>query len=149
MRALGGTDMTLFERVKEIAKKRGYSLAELSRRAGIGQKSIYTWKPSKTYPNGVTPSREVLEKVSNELNVSVDYLLSGEEQKNETTKKVNIEELLDGTAMLTDRDGELTDADRAALRALISTYLQSTEGRQRLKKYSNMELDDNGGNGDD
>ncbi|KID43829.1 Transcriptional regulator, xre family [Levilactobacillus brevis] len=51
--------------------------------------------------------------------------------------------------MLTDRDGELTDSDRAALRALISTYLQSTEGRQRLKKYSNMELDDSGENGDD
>ena len=52
--------------------------------------------------------------------------------------------------MLTDRDGELTDSDRAALRTLISTYLKTKEGRDRLKKYSNMELDDNGGeNGDD
>lgn len=103
---------------------------------------MYQWKKRN-------PNPETLASVAKVLNVSVDYLLSGEEQKNETTKKVNIEELLDGTAMLTDRDGELTDSDRAALRALISTYLQSTEGRERLKKYSNMELDDNGGNGDD
>lgn len=74
--------MTLFERVKETAKKRGYTLAELARRAGIGEKSIYTWKPSKTYPNGVTPSREVLERVANQLDVSVNFLLTGEETDN-------------------------------------------------------------------
>ncbi|WP_080740893.1 helix-turn-helix domain-containing protein [Levilactobacillus brevis] len=134
--------MTLFDRIKKIAKDRGYSIAEVERRAGVSTNYMYQWKKRN-------PNPETLASVAKVLNVSVDYLLSGEEQKNETTKKVNIEELLDGTAMLTDRDGELTDADRAALRALISTYLQSTEGRERLKKYSNMELDDNGGNGDD
>ncbi|QCZ51005.1 helix-turn-helix domain-containing protein [Levilactobacillus brevis] len=134
--------MTLFERVKKMSKERGLSLSQLNDKAGLGKNAIYKWKTQK-------PSTENIQKVASALGVTVDYLLSGEEQKNETTKKVNIEDLLDGTAMLTDRDGELTDADRAALRALISTYLQSTEGRERLKKYSNMELDDNGGNGDD
>lgn len=134
--------MTLFDRIKKIAKDRGYSIAEVERRAGVSTNYIYQWK--KRNPNPKT-----LASVAKVLNVSVDYLLSGEEQKNETTKKVNIEELLDGTAMLTDRDGELTDSDRAALRALIYTYLQSTEGRERLKKYSNMELGNNGGNGED
>lgn len=145
--------MTLFERVKKVSKDKGFSLAEVARKAGIGEKSIYTWKPSKTYPNGVTPSHDVLDKVANVLNVSVEYLVSGDSQSTvskSTTKKINIEDLLDGTAMLTDRDGELTDSDRAALRTLISTYLQTKEGRERLKKYSNMELDDNDGeNGDD
>lgn len=110
----------------------------------MGVNSIYKWKSQ-------TPNLEKLTQVAKTLDVSVDYLLTGEKSnsaKNDV-QKVNIEKLLDGTAMLTDRDGELTDSDRAALRALISTYLQSTEGRERLKKYSNMELDDNGGNGDD
>lgn len=52
--------MTLFDRVKTIATQRGYILAELPREAGIGEKSIYTWKHSKTYPDGVTPSRPTL-----------------------------------------------------------------------------------------
>jgi len=134
--------MTVLERIKESAKNLGWNIQTVAKKSGMGVNSIYKWKNQ-------TPNLEKLTQVAKTLGVSVDYLLSGEEQKNETTKKVNIEELLDGTAMLTDRDGELTDSDRAALRALISTYLQSTEGRERLKKYSNMELDDNGGNGDD
>lgn len=134
--------MTVFERIKESAKNLGWNIQTVAKKSGMGVNSIYKWKSQ-------TPNLEKLTQVAKTLGVSVDYLLSGEEQKNETTKKVNIEELLDGTAMLTDRDGELTDSDRAALRALISTYLQSTEGRERLKKYSNMELDDSGENGDD
>ena len=136
--------MTLFERVKKMSKERGLSLSQLNDKAGLGKNAIYKWKTQK-------PSTENIQKVASALGVTVDYLLTGEKSNSveNDVQKVNIEELLDGTAMLTDRDGELTDADRAALRALISTYLQSTEGRERLKKYSNMELDDNGGNGDD
>lgn len=77
--------MTLFDRVKKISKQRGYSLAELARKADIGEKSIYTWKPSKTYPNGVTPSRKTLESVAKVLGVTVDYLLG----KNETPEWAN------------------------------------------------------------
>lgn len=136
--------MTVFERIKESAKNLGWNIQTVAKKSGMGVNSIYKWKNQ-------TPNLEKLTQVAKTLGVSVDYLLTGEKSnsaKNDV-QKVNIEELLDGTAMLTDRDGELTDADRAALRALISTYLQSTEGRERLKKYSNMELDDNGGNGDD
>lgn len=67
--------LTLFDKVKKISNQKGFSLAELARRARIGEKSIYTWKPSKTYPDGVTPSRDILERVAKELNVSVEYLL--------------------------------------------------------------------------
>lgn len=142
--------MTVFERIKESAKKLGWNIQTVAQKSGMGANSIYKWKTQ-------TPNLEKLTQVSKTLGVSVDYLLNGTEggyssepKETKETKKVNIEELLDGTAMLTDRDGELTDSDRAALRTLISTYLQTKEGRERLKKYSNMELDDNNGeNGDD
>jgi transcriptional regulator with XRE-family HTH domain len=67
--------MTLFERIKKISKDRGFALTEVARRAEIGEKSIYAWKPSKAYPDGITPRRETLEKVADVLHVSVDYLL--------------------------------------------------------------------------
>ncbi|MFH5812112.1 helix-turn-helix domain-containing protein [Companilactobacillus sp. FL22-1] len=70
--------MTLYERVKTLAKERGYNLTELAEAAHIGKKSIYTWKPSKTYPNGVTPSREVLEKIGKVLNLTVEEILDTE-----------------------------------------------------------------------
>lgn len=144
--------MTLFERVKETAKKRGYSLAELARRAGIGQKSIYTWKPSKTYPKGVTPSREVLEKVSVELGVTVDYLLGNEEKKTSASDEmhIDVEDIVDNAAMLTSRNHALSDEDRAAIKAMLTGYLNSKEGQRRLKKYGGYGEDKNTGeNGDD
>ena len=36
--------MTLFERTKEISKKRGMSLQDAAKSAGIGINSIYQWK---------------------------------------------------------------------------------------------------------
>ena len=56
--------MTLFERTKELAELRGYTLAELMRKANVGEKSPYTWRPSKTYPNGITPRHLTLEKIA-------------------------------------------------------------------------------------
>jgi len=145
--------MTLFERVKETAKKRGYSLAELARRAEIGQKSIYTWKPSKTYPNGVKPSREVLEKVANELDVSVNYLLGVSESVDKgTTNKpdhIDVEDIVDNAAMLTSRNHALSDEDRSAIKAMLTGYLNSKEGQRRLKKYGGYGDKNVGENGDD
>jgi len=135
--------MTLFERVKEISKKNGFSLAEVARRANIGEKSIYTWKPSKTYPTGVSPSREVLERVATVLNVSVEYLLGktdNDSVENEP-KRIDVEDIVNSSAMLTSRDHALSDEDRAAIRSLVETYLKSKEGQDRLRKF--------GGYGDD
>ncbi|WP_176552927.1 helix-turn-helix domain-containing protein [Levilactobacillus brevis] len=72
--------MTLFERVKKMSKERGLSLSQLNDKAGLGKNAIYKWKTQK-------PSTENIQKVASALGVTVDYLLSGEEQKNETTKK--------------------------------------------------------------
>ncbi|AVK60562.1 transcriptional regulator [Lactobacillus sp. CBA3605] len=137
--------MTLFERVKKIAKKNGFSLAEVARQANIGEKSIYTWKPSKTYPNGVNPSRDVLDKVADVLSVSTDYLLGKTDDENieSDPKHIDVDDIVNNSAMLTSRDHALSDEDRAAISALVSTYLNSKEGQDRLRKYGGY---DNEGN---
>ena len=65
--------MSTFERIKEIAKKRGLTLAQLNDKAGLGTNSIYHWKNKQ-------PSAENLNKVAKVLDVSSDYLLSGEKE---------------------------------------------------------------------
>ncbi|PTM21768.1 transcriptional regulator [Lactobacillus sp. PFC-70] len=138
--------MSVFDNIKNYSKKRGMNLQQVAVAAGLSKNVIYQ------YNKGKSPSIDTLKKIAGVLGVSAEALLGNQDKSKTTTndevKKVNIEELLDGTAMLTDRDGELTDSDRAAMRAMLSTYLQTKEGRQRLKKYSNIELDD-GENGDD
>lgn len=54
--------------VKELAKKRGWSLQKVAIEAGIGINSIYRWSTK-------TPSTDSLQKVADVLGVSVDYLL--------------------------------------------------------------------------
>lgn len=65
--------MTIFERTKETAKSRGYSLQETAKKAGLSQNAIYNWK-------NTTPSDVSLNSVANVLGVSVDYLLGNTDE---------------------------------------------------------------------
>lgn len=60
--------MTTFDRVKNLAAKKGISLTKLAEVIDISSHSLYKWKTS-------TPSADKLEKVADYFNVSVDYLL--------------------------------------------------------------------------
>lgn len=66
--------MTTVEKIKELAKQRGWSLQKVAEEAGIGINSIYRW-------NKKVPSTKSLTKVAKVLNVSVDYLLGKDEHK--------------------------------------------------------------------
>ncbi|OSP57086.1 transcriptional regulator, partial [Enterococcus faecium] len=52
----------LFERVKELCKKRGISISELENRIGFGKNSIYKWKTQ-------SPKIETLQKVADYFHV--------------------------------------------------------------------------------
>lgn len=60
--------MTTLERIKKIAKKRGYNLTQVNEKANLGKNTIYSWKTK-------TPSTNNLKAVANVLGVSADYLL--------------------------------------------------------------------------
>ena len=111
--------MTLFERVKDIAKSKGFALTELARRAGIGEKSIYTWKPTKQFPDGIEPKRETLEKVADVLGVSVDYLLGNTDKVYPTSAEPEVpndlEEVLKQVNPVMFGGAELTDDQKMLL----------------------------------
>ncbi|WP_347862209.1 helix-turn-helix domain-containing protein [Salimicrobium sp. PL1-032A] len=64
------------DRIQHIRKDRGYSLSELAERANV----------AKSYLSSIerniqrNPSVQFLEKISGELDVSINYLLHGEQQ---------------------------------------------------------------------
>ncbi len=74
--------MTLFEKVKETAKERGYSLQETAKRAGLGINSLYQWKNKQ-------PSAASLQSVADVLGVSVDYLLGNTDEMHPKTSDNN------------------------------------------------------------
>ena len=111
--------MTLFERTKEIASKRGMSLQEVAKKANLGVNSIYRWKERNPTTSNIT-------KVADVLGVSVDYLLGNTDDmhaNNKTTanEPVDLDDLLSekGMAMF---DGQpLSDEYKKALLAMLNT----------------------------
>jgi transcriptional regulator with XRE-family HTH domain len=109
----------LFNRIKETAKrKKNMNVKEVGLQLKIGENSIYSWKKSN-------PSIDKVEKVSDFLNVSTDYLLGrtdnpsvlSDEQKREQT----VEEALQSVMSY---DGkEVTENDREILKSIIEAYL--------------------------
>ena len=79
--------MTTFERIKQLAKKRGYTLSALNDKAGLGTNSIYHWRNK-------TPSTQSLNKVAKVLGVSADYLQAPQEATaaSESNSKTNDDE---------------------------------------------------------
>ncbi|HEM4130000.1 TPA: helix-turn-helix transcriptional regulator [Streptococcus suis] len=59
---------SLFEKIKELCKKRGISLNKLEEDLGFSRNTIYSMKNKK-------PNAERLQEIADYFNVSTDYLL--------------------------------------------------------------------------
>ncbi|MCT2911940.1 helix-turn-helix domain-containing protein [Weissella confusa] len=94
--------MTIFERTKELAKKRGLSLQETAKAAGIGINSIYSWKDKK-------PSVDRIKAVADVLGVSVDYLLGNTDEMHSNKKVDKTVDLEKDTTILALDGMELSD----------------------------------------
>lgn len=125
--------MTIYERIKNTADQKGFALSEVARRANIGEKSIYAWKPSSKYPNGITPKRLTLEKVADVLGVSVEYLLGNTDEmmpnKSTVPSEAKLDQALDRSISY---DGkEITDHDRKLLKAMLTSYFENKDDNSK------------------
>ncbi|QLG77601.1 helix-turn-helix domain-containing protein [Leuconostoc gasicomitatum] len=109
--------MTLLERTKQTAKKRGLSLTEVAIKAGLAEKSIYSWDRSN-------PKSDNLEKVANVLNVSTDYLLERSEVMNlsnsDAEKDLDIKDALENDIMLAFDGKPISDKYKRIILELLS-----------------------------
>lgn len=70
--------MTVLDRIKETAKKRGLPMYKVAEKAGVSRNNIYKW-------NKIVPNAESIKKVANALNVTPGYLLDDESDDNKKT----------------------------------------------------------------
>lgn len=77
--------MTLNERIVNLCEKRGISQSKLEKDLGIAKGSVTKWKTQE-------PRHSTIEKVANYFGVSVEYIMTGEENTgyylNEETAKL-------------------------------------------------------------
>lgn len=66
--------MSVFDRVKDLCDLKGISVSQMEKEIGISQGAAYKWKKS-------SPSQKMFEKLSVFFNVSIDYLMTGEEKE--------------------------------------------------------------------
>lgn len=112
--------MTLFDKIKKISKERGYSIAEVERKAGISANYLYQWKKRE-------PSPKSLASVAKVLGVSVDYLLGTDDKPSTTNEPVDLDKALseEGIAMF---DGKpLSEEYKKALLAMLRANKNSGE----------------------
>ncbi|RDD76510.1 helix-turn-helix domain-containing protein [Lactiplantibacillus plantarum] len=112
--------MTLFDRIKTISKERGYSIAEVERKAGISANYMYQWKKRN-------PSPKALASVADVLNVSVDYLLGNTDIPEPSTSSDDLTKNQKLIAYSIDPD--ISDEER---QAIINMVKEAMKFRRRL-----------------
>jgi len=70
-----------FERLYIVLKEKNWSLCELSIRAGLSTGMIYRWRNK-----GIIPSMDSLQKISNTLQIPIEYLLSSDKKGSKENK---------------------------------------------------------------
>lgn len=110
-----------FERIKELAKKRGLSLNQVEEKLGYSKNTLYSLKRQKV-------SSDRLQEIADYFGVSTDYLLGRTDNPaiaGEKTPEHEIElDDLDGRIMLFDGK-PLSDDDKRAIKGIIEGYLNS------------------------
>lgn len=112
--------MTLFERTKEIASKRGMSLQEVAKKANLGVNSIYRWKERNPTTSNIT-------KVADVLGVSVDYLLGNTDDMHNIKKDdepIDLYTVSDDERdkMISANGQPISDEDWAIIKAVLARY---------------------------
>ncbi len=74
--------MGLYENVREAAKEKGYSINRLEKELGFARSYIGKFKT-------ITPSIDKIQKIADFLDVTTDYLMSGDKAENILTSKDN------------------------------------------------------------
>ena len=120
----------LYLKIKELADKKGVSLAQIERDLNFSNGIISSWKNGRA-------SQDKLAAIADYFGVSTDYLLgrkenSNEEQKNKDLKKF-LEDNLDNG--MTFGDGKVTEEDREKLEiALTQIFYRYHDEFKRRKE---------------
>ena len=108
--------MTVYERIKEIAKKRGMNLQTVAKNAGLSSNMIYQYKT-------VNPKMDTLKTLADVLGVSVDYLLGNTDDmhanKKATTSGDDLKEYFDEHPVLKFDGKEIPDAEMKIIKRIL------------------------------
>lgn len=110
-----------FEKIKELAKKRGKSLGQVEEDLGYGRNTLYKIKNS-------TPNAERIAEIANYFNVSTDYLLGRTDNPviaGDTVTKIEIDLKKDAAESFFYDGHELNDEDFDLISSLLEARMRN------------------------
>lgn len=111
--------MTLFERVKFLAKKQGKSINDVEKELNYSQNTLYRLRTTN-------PSAKKLEELADYFHVSADYLLGRTDNPSlDSDYDLEVEEALN--SMRSYQGKPVSDSEREVLRGIIKAYLDSQD----------------------
>ena len=87
--------MTFFERLEQLLNSRNIKKIDFTEAIGVRQAAIFEWKNKGNFPN-----TETIIKIAQYFNVSLDYLLVGDEKPNKCIVPILDQELSAGNGCL-------------------------------------------------
>ena len=106
--------MTLGERIKQLRDEKGITQLKLARLCGVNRNSIYMYER-----NNVQPRQEVLSRIANALDVSIDYLLGNSDDPNDKTSTCNSDNMTKAILKNIDMDKIIREAIEETLKEVM------------------------------
>lgn len=126
--------MGLYDNVEYLMRREGVTIAYLADVIGIEKTSIYKWRMQK-------PSIDVLVKLADYFDVTLDYLVNGTKLPEGVTKNdlVDLEEILNSNVNIVYGVEELTEEEKVRVRGvLLMCFLKRKSRRNSLNNYKSI-----------
>lgn len=124
----------MYEVFEQLLQKYKMTAYKVAKEAGVTQTALSNWKTGKS-----TPTTKTLQKLADYFGVTIDYLMTGKEEKEKEPQlkskdKKDIEEILASTEELLKQDGLMFDGDPASSEAIDSILSAMQIGMEMAKK---------------
>lgn len=123
--------MRIIDRIDKLINERGITSKQLAQEIGVSQGNISDWRKDRS-----KPSSEVLKRIAEYFNVSIDFLYGySENQTQKTESRLTSKEI--------DLLREMRNSDKKHIKALASTIDKLLEEGDRLLKIADHIADNN------
>lgn len=111
---------SLGDRIKELRKQKNWSQNELAQKAGVSYAQL-----SRYEIKGSQPPAEVLNKLADALDTTVDYLINGDTNEKAKSTLKDAELLQQFKAV-----EQMNDDDRSVIKKVIGAFITQSKLRQ-------------------
>ena len=120
----------MYDIYEELLNKKGLKNADIARATNISNMTLSDWKKGKS-----TPKADKLQKIANYLNVSIEYLMNGNEKSDLSDNNYYInKDTADVAQEIFENDKILFDAYRSTSKDRLIAYAKKLEELRKMEE---------------